>query len=49
LLIDDAAGLRERMAKILAARILASPAGQILDRAHGVGGGAHRLAHELSS
>jgi len=42
--IDDAAGLRERMAEIFAAWIGAAPARQILDLAHGVGGGAHRLA-----
>jgi hypothetical protein len=42
--IDDAAGLCERMAKIGAARIRAAMAGQILNPAHGVGGGAHRLA-----
>jgi hypothetical protein len=43
-LIDDATGLCERMAKILATRIGASPAGQIFNRAYSVGGGAHRLA-----
>jgi len=43
-LVDDAAGLCKRMAKIGTARILASPTGQILNPAHDVGGGAHRLA-----
>jgi Putative undecaprenyl diphosphate synthase len=41
-LIDDAAGLRELMAKIGAARILALPARQIFNPARDVGAG-HRL------
>jgi hypothetical protein len=42
--IDDAAALRERVTEIGTARIGASPAGQIFNRAYSVGGGAHRLA-----
>jgi hypothetical protein len=43
-LVNDATGLCKRMAEISAARIDASPARQIFNPAHSVGGGAHRLA-----
>jgi hypothetical protein len=46
--IDDAAGLRERMAKISAARVGASPAREILNPACDVSGSACRLAYDCA-